>query len=119
VNKWFAECVPCRWQEAHDTQDAALHAAESHVLEQHRELFALPSDQRSKKMADERIAHVQLRDENAIAAGMSQGVADPTEAAAPEFVDEELAREERMLESHKKWVDDLRAKKVAEKKEQS
>jgi hypothetical protein len=118
VNKWFAECVPCQWQEAHDTQDPAIHAAETHVLDEHRDLFSLSGDVRSRKMADERIGHVQLRDENAVGVGVSTGAVVPTAAAAPEFVDEELQREESMLAAHTKWVADLRAKKEAEKKEQ-
>ncbi len=118
MNKWFSECVPCKWQEAHDTQDAAIHAAETHVLDKHRDLFSLSGDVRSKRMIDERISHVQLRDENAIGAGVSTGAVVPTEAAAPEFIDEELQREESMLSAHAKWVADLRAKKAAEKKEQ-
>jgi hypothetical protein len=117
MNKWFAECVPCKWQEAHDGQDQALHAAETHVIDVHRDLFNLPGDQRSKQMADNRIGHVQLRDENAIAAGVSTGAAIELAASAPQYIDEELAREESMLAAHAKWVADLRAKKEAEKKE--
>jgi len=88
------------------------------VLDTHRDLFALDGAVRSRKMADERIGHVQLRDETALGAGVSTGALVPTEAAAPEFIDEELQREESMLTAHTKWVADLRAKKEAEKKEQ-
>ena len=33
---WIAECLPCKWETRHDTQDAAITAAEGHVDSLHR-----------------------------------------------------------------------------------
>jgi hypothetical protein len=66
VNHWYAECIPCKWQGAHDTQDAAISAAEEHVFSAHSELFRLASDVRSRKMVEQRIGHVQFRSEDAL-----------------------------------------------------
>ncbi len=118
MNKWFAECVPHKWETRHDEQDAAIRAAEQHVLDEHRDLFTLPGDVRSRQMSEQRIGHVQLRDENAIAAGVSTGAPAPAESTEPAFIDEELAHEEAMLAKHAEWVASLRTKKEAEKKEQ-
>jgi hypothetical protein len=57
---WVSECVPCRWVEHHDSQDAAIRAAEDHVFTTHRDI---PGFQR----ANEFIGHVQLRADNAVA----------------------------------------------------
>jgi len=119
MNKWFAECVPHKWEMRHDEQDAAISAAEQHVLDEHRDLFSLPGDVRSRQMSEQRIGHVQLRDENAIAAGVSTGAPAPAESIEPAIIDEELAHEEAMLAKHAAWVADLRAKKVADRREQS
>ena len=118
MNKWFAECVPCKWETRHDEQDAAIRDVERHVLDVHRDLFTLAGDVRSRQMAEQRIGHVQLRDENATAAGVSAGAPAPAESTAQAFIDEELAREEDMLAKHAEWVASLRVKKEAEKKEQ-
>jgi len=115
MNFWFAECVPCKWETRHDDQDSAIRAAELHVLDHHSDLFGLPSDVRSRQMAADRIAHVQLRDENAIAAGVSAGVAPAAETAAPESTDAALAREEQLVEDHLEKVRDLRVKQRAER----
>ncbi len=117
MNKWFAECVPCKWQETHDTQDAAISAAESHAINVHRDLFSLPSDVRSREMADKRISHVQLRDENAIGAGVSTGVAAPAETAPQGPVDEQLAAAESELDATLQRVAALRAMRAMGQKE--
>jgi hypothetical protein len=99
----------------HDDEDSAIRTAELHVLGKHSDLFSLPSDKRSKQMAEQRIAHVQLRDENEIAAGVSSGVEIPAEAALPESTDDALAREEQLVEEHLEKVRDLRVKQRAER----
>ncbi len=66
MDHWYAECVPCKWQEACDTQDEAISETEEHVFRVHPKLFRLPSDARSRKMGEERIGHVQLRAANAL-----------------------------------------------------
>src|SRR6266702_1407831 len=115
MNFWFAECVPCKWETRHDEQDPAIRAAELHVLDHHSDLFSPPSDVRSRQMAAQRIAHVQLRDENAIAAGVSSGVAAPAAEALPESTDDALAREEQLVEEHLEKVRDLSVKQRAER----
>jgi hypothetical protein len=35
---WVAECLPCRWQELHKTEDGAIGAAEEHVFSRHRKV---------------------------------------------------------------------------------
>jgi len=83
VDHWHAECLPCKWQEAHDTQDAALSAAEEHVFSTHAALFRLPSDVRSRKMADEKIGHVQYRADDAVATAIPPFPLEHVVAAAP------------------------------------
>jgi hypothetical protein len=68
---WYAECVPCKWITAHTTQDAAIRAAEDHVIELHRNV---PSEVRGR----EYIGHVQNRTENAYATAQPSA---PAEAA--------------------------------------
>ncbi len=117
MNKWFAECVPCKWQETHDTQDAAISAAESHAIDSHRELFSLPGDVRSRKMADDLIAHVQLRDENATTTGVSTGVEVVAESRAETQSDPELDAEEKQLLDRLTAIDRERVKRAGTTKE--
>ncbi len=64
MDYWFAECLPCKWEEriTHlgraGEQDAAIAAAEAHVQEHHPRLSGL---ERAKRY----MGHVQLRSENA------------------------------------------------------
>jgi len=97
ANKWFSECAPCRWQETHDTQDAAIVAAQEHVVDAHRDLFSLPGDERSRKMVSDRIGHVQLRDENTIGAGMSAGTESLAVTGEAPRSDADLDTEEQQL----------------------
>ncbi len=90
MDHWYAECVPCKWQEVHDTQDDAISAAEEHVFRVHPELFRMPSDARSRKMGEERIGHVQLRADNALstavpAFALEPVVTDPTLPSAADL----------------------------------
>jgi hypothetical protein len=66
VNKWFAECVPCKWRTAHDNEDAAIAAAEEHVGLHHAKVAPLIR-------AQQRIGHVQLRGEDAVGYEFSPG----------------------------------------------
>src|SRR5258707_12147592 len=118
MDHWYAECLPCRWEETHDTEGAAISAAEQHVIDAHRDLFTLNGVERSRKMVDERIGHVQLRGENTIGAGVSTGAVLAVAPAPPVFIDQELQREARMLEAPTPRVADLRKKKEAATKEQ-
>ncbi len=70
MNHWYAECVPCHWQEAHETEDSAISAAEEHVLRVHPELLRMASDARAREQTSKVIGHVQLRAENAVAASV-------------------------------------------------
>jgi hypothetical protein len=54
TDKWVAECLPCFWDEAHDTQDEAIAASEEHVFEYHH---TIPSHERAQR----KMGHVQLR----------------------------------------------------------
>ncbi len=91
MNHWYAECVPCHWQEAHETQDAAISAAEEHVFSVHPELFRLPSDVRSRKMGEERIGHVQLRADNALSTAVPAFPLEPVVTHTVEPGDPALA----------------------------
>lgn len=53
---WFAECLPCKWEEKHTDQDSAIHAAEEHVFLNHRHV---PPEVRGAKF----MGHVQNRTE--------------------------------------------------------
>jgi hypothetical protein len=57
---WFAECVPCHWQEKYFDQDSAIHAVEDHIADHH----ARTSSQERLKQG---IGHVQNRTEIATA----------------------------------------------------
>lgn len=35
MDKWVAECLPCKWQTLHDDENAAIGAAEAHVAATH------------------------------------------------------------------------------------
>ncbi len=59
MDKWFAECVQCKWRTAHDTEDAAIAAAEEHVRTKHAKV-------QPPMRAQQRIGHVQLRGEDAV-----------------------------------------------------
>lgn len=61
MDYWFAECLPCKWQTKHDTQDAALKAATEHIWDNHKYLTP-------KEQVDRKIGHVQLRHEDTIGA---------------------------------------------------
>ncbi len=97
MDHWYAECVPCKWQEAHDTQDSAISAAEEHVFRVHPELFRLPSDVRSRKMGEERIGHVQLRADNALSTAVPAFPLEPvvTASGLPSAEDLDAAVESR------------------------
>lgn len=71
ADKWFAECIPCGWQEQHDDQGAAIRAAEDHVYGHHRDV--LPQVRGELKLG-----HVQNRTVNAV------GTAPQTSPATPE-----------------------------------
>ena len=109
MNRWFAECVPCRWQETFDTQDSAISAAEKHVQSAHADLFSLASDVRSRHMADKRIAHVQLRDDNAVGTGISTGAVTQASTVSDVLTDEELNAKETQLLAQLEDLDKLRA----------
>jgi len=116
ANKWFSECAPCRWQETHDTQDAAIVAAQEHVVDAHRDLFSLPGDERSRKMVSDRIGHVQLRDENTIGAGMSAGSESLAVTDTASRTDAELQAEEKQLLERLATIDRERAVREAERR---
>ena len=84
---WFAECNPCKWEEKHTDEDAAIRAAEDHVFALHR---SVPNLVR----AEQRMGHVQNRTENAVtrapedAIDIGSGASrflPPTTPAAPEW----------------------------------
>lgn len=50
----IAECLPCKWEERHDTQQDAVIAAEKHVRAYH---IDVPPEIRGK----EKMGHVQWR----------------------------------------------------------
>lgn len=54
VDKWNAECVPCKWLDLHDTEDDAIKAAENHVRRLHADV---PPQKRGELI----MGHVQLR----------------------------------------------------------
>lgn len=56
ADKWFAECLPCHWQETYDSETGAIEAASNHVMEAHRNVT---SEERAKL----KMGHVQLRTE--------------------------------------------------------
>jgi hypothetical protein len=58
---WYAECRRCKWVTQHTEQDAAIHAAEDHVIDFHRDVA--PAE-RGRLY----IGHVQNRTENGISA---------------------------------------------------
>jgi len=68
---WYAECIPCKWEEKYSTQDSAIAAAEDHVERKHR---GVPSHVRGQQ----KIGHVQNRTENSV----SDPTPGTTEAAA-------------------------------------
>ncbi len=59
MDKWFAECLPCKWRTAHNTEDAAIADAEAHVAAHHSKVSG-------PQRAEQRIGHVQLRGEDAV-----------------------------------------------------
>ena len=72
MDKWFSECIPCSWQVGWMTEDEAIASAEGHIAKHHAKV---PAHIRAEK----RIGHVQLRSEDAIGTGMSEGaVTEPT-----------------------------------------
>ncbi len=117
ANKWFSECAPCHWQETHDTQDPAIVAAQQHVAEKHKEFFSLPADQASRKMAAERIGHVQLRDENTIGAGMSAGTESLAVTGDAPQSDDDLNAEEKQLTDRLLAIDNERIARAMRAKE--
>lgn len=54
ADTWFAECLPCKWEEKHDSQLGAIEAATDHVFASHRDV--IPQQRAALKMG-----HVQLR----------------------------------------------------------
>lgn len=70
---WFAECHPCAWETKHTSQDAAIRAAEDHVIDHHRDV---PSHIRGL----EKIGHVQNRSENAFSTPSATSPATPQQA---------------------------------------
>lgn len=70
ADKWYAECIPCGFEEQHDDQGAAIRAAEDHVYAHHRDV--LPHVRGELK-----IGHVQNRTVGAI------GTATDTSPATP------------------------------------
>lgn len=119
MNYWYAECVPCRWQESFDEEDSAIIAAEVHTRTEHMSLFSISSDARSRKMADERIGHVQLRDERAIAVPTASVVAAPSTTVPLRTLDDELALEEEQLHQQTMKVANLRQQRDSAAKESS
>lgn len=69
ADKWFAECLPCKWEETHDSQVGAINSVQNHVWAKHRDVS--PELRAVKKMG-----HVQFRSEIA-----SQ--AEPETSAGP------------------------------------
>jgi hypothetical protein len=78
---WFAECIPCQWEEKHTTQDAAIAAAEDHVFDNHRKV---PSAERGKQ----KIGHVQNRTENAVTADAGLAPDPGPDETAPPTLDQ-------------------------------
>lgn len=54
MDKWVAECIPCKWSTHHDKQDDAIAAAEAHVAAYHANVA--PYQRATLKMG-----HVQQR----------------------------------------------------------
>jgi hypothetical protein len=75
-DKWFAECLPCRWEDKHDSQMGAIDAAVNHVMEKHRNV--LPEQRAGKK-----IGHVQLRTEETPPAEPQPPAGSESEPSAP------------------------------------
>ncbi len=60
MDHWYAECIPCKWQEKHTTEDEAIAAAEKHVYANHLDVSG-------PKRAELKMGHVQNRSEGAVA----------------------------------------------------
>ena len=56
ADKWFAECLPCNWEETHDSETGAVEAVQDHVWALHRDI--LPEERARLKMG-----HIQFRSE--------------------------------------------------------
>jgi hypothetical protein len=77
---WYAECIPCGWQQRFTSQDSAIGAAEEHVFDKHRRV---PNYERGEK----KIGHVQNRTESVVSNERAPSLEAPPltlEAAAVE-----------------------------------
>jgi hypothetical protein len=45
-DRWVAECLPCKWETLHKSQDEAISAAEDHVHANHRKVAGAVRGQR-------------------------------------------------------------------------
>ena len=70
MDRWVAECAPCKWSEGFRDQEPAIIAATDHALDHHRELS-------NQERARQRIGHVQLRSPNTIATLELESEFDP------------------------------------------
>ena len=94
ADKWFAECLPCKWEERYDTETDALTAASQHVQEKH--LQSPPEQRGTQKMG-----HVQFRTELAVAAPLPTGDTstwEPTAQPPAEPTVEQQSKETAILE---------------------
>jgi len=66
ADKWFAECIPCKWETQHDDEDSAIRASVKHVNAFHVDIP--PEERGAKKMG-----HVQNRTVGALATSLPEG----------------------------------------------
>jgi hypothetical protein len=117
MDHWYAECLPCKWEQTYDTEALAIAAAELHVLDHHRDLFTLSGVERGRKMAEEKIGHVQLRSENTVTAGVSTGAAAPVVEVVEPTIEEQIKTEQDKIDVALDALATLRQKQLADKKE--
>lgn len=73
---WISECMPCKWVQENVTQDAALKAAVTHRYSTHPDVSDIQAAQQG-------IAHVQFRAQNAIGVQEAPQLATSAAASTP------------------------------------
>src|SRR5258707_1660673 len=116
MDHWYAECVPCKWEETYTTQDSAIAAAETHVRTTHSDLFSLNGIERSRKMVDQRIGHVQLRSEDTLGYGVSAGAASLAESGVELSLDAQITRADQEVNDALERLALLQQKQLADTK---